>query len=232
MQTPAEKIEYHYRIQVQECAQQNDAFRALKVYEEMKNEGVKVAPYIYNVVINVCSKADDPVAYKSGAYKVYQDMKQAKTLMVQTKNAESDEPMYSAMIKLCSKAQDFETCEQILAEMEAAKVVPKLRTFSTLLQMHSDGGNLEKCFWVHDLMLAHELSLAEEDYVALLRACVKTGSALRFYTVLNTLIEEIWQPSLMTWQVLTAWFTRCVFAARSPIYQICYSSILLVKQRK
>ncbi|CEG43021.1 Uncharacterized membrane protein, predicted efflux pump [Plasmopara halstedii] len=206
-QTPAEKLEYQYRTKVQRCAQQNDAFRALEVYEQMKSEGVKIAPYIYNVVINICSKADDPAVYKSGAHKVYQDMKQAKTITQQKKNADSGEPIYSAMIKLCSKAQDFQMCETIISEMEAAKVLPRLRTFSPLLQALSDVGNLEKCIWVHKKLLSHQVELTEDDYVALLRACVKTGNAEHFYAFLNRFIDEIWQPTLSTWKVLTDWFT-------------------------
>ncbi|POM65966.1 Hypothetical protein PHPALM_18243 [Phytophthora palmivora] len=205
-QTPAEKLEYQFRIQVQNCAQQNDATRALELYEQMKSESVKVAPYIYNVVINICSKAQDPAAFKTGAYRVYQDMKEARTASQQKKKSESEEPMYSAMIKLCSQAQDFDSCETIIAEMEAAKVKPKLRTFGLLLQAHSDVGNLDKCVWVHERILSHELELTEDDYVALLRACVKAGNAERFYAFLDKFIDEIWQPSLSTWNVLKDWF--------------------------
>eukprot|EP00644_Phytophthora_capsici_P013367 jgi/Phyca11/548492/estExt2_Genewise1Plus.C_PHYCAscaffold_290083 len=205
-QTPAQKIEYQYRIQVQNCAQQNDATRALEVYEEMVGKGVKVEPYIYNVVINICSKAEDAAAYKTGAYKVYQDMKAARANTKQKKKPESEEPMYSAMIKLCSKAQDFDACETILAEMEADKVNPKLRTFGPLLQSYSDAGNLDKCVWVHEKLLSHELELTEDDYVALFRVCVKTGNAERFYAFLGSFIDEIWQPSLATWDVLKDWF--------------------------
>ncbi|ETN03723.1 hypothetical protein, variant 4 [Phytophthora nicotianae INRA-310] len=205
-QTPAEKLEYQYRIQVQNCAQENDATRALEVYEQMKSEGMNVAPYIYNVVINVCSKANDPAAFKDGAYKVYQDMKQANASSKQRKKSDSGEPIYSAMIKLCSKAQDFDACETIIAEMEAAKVEPKLRTFGPLLQAHSDAGNLDKCIWVHEKLLSYELELTEDDYVALLRACVKTGNSERFYAFLESFIDEIWQPNLSTWDVLNDWF--------------------------
>ncbi|KUF94093.1 hypothetical protein AM588_10004746 [Phytophthora nicotianae] len=205
-QTPAEKLEYQYRIQVQKCAQENNATRALEVYEQMKSEGMNVAPYIYNVVINVCSKANDPAAFKDGAYKVYQDMKQANASSKQRKKSDSGEPIYSAMIKLCSKAQDFDACETIIAEMEAAKVEPKLRTFGPLLQAHSDAGNLDKCIWVHEKLLSYELELTEDDYVALLRACVKTGNSERFYAFLESFIDEIWQPNLSTWDVLKDWF--------------------------
>ncbi|ETP37112.1 hypothetical protein F442_15053 [Phytophthora nicotianae P10297] len=205
-QTPAEKLEYQYRIQVQKCAQENNATRALEVYEQMKSEGMNVAPYIYNVVINVCSKANDPAAFKDGAYKVYQDMKQANASSKQRKKSDSGEPIYSAMIKLCSKAQDFDACKTIVAEMEAAKVEPKLRTFGPLLQAHSDAGNLDKCIWVHEKLLSYELELTEDDYVALLRACVKTGNSERFYAFLESFIDEIWQPNLSTWDVLKDWF--------------------------
>ncbi|KAF4136595.1 Protein-only RNase P domain-containing protein [Phytophthora infestans] len=224
-QTPAEKLEYQYRIQVQKCAQENDATRALEVYEQMKREGVNVAPYIYSVVINVCSKADDPAAFKNGAYNVYQDMKQASAASKQKKKSDSSEPMYSAMIKLCSKAQDFDTCEIIITEMEVAKVDPKLRTFSPLLQALSDAGNLDKCIGVHEKLLSHELELTEDDYVALLRASVKAGSGERFYAFLDSFIDEIWQPSLSTWDVLKEWFNSEAARMNGRTWKITEGSV-------
>lgn len=201
---------------MQNCAHDNDAARALQVYEQMKSEGVNVAPYIYNVVINVCSRMEDLAAFKSGAYAVYQDMKEAcdNAKQQQQKGKKKHqqqqvpEPIYSAMVKICSKAQDFEACETLIAEMEEAKVEPKLRTFGPLLQAHSDAGHLDKCIWVHDKFLKNELEPTEADYVALLRACVKAGDAQRFYAFLDRFIDDVWQPSLTTWDVLKEWFSR------------------------
>ncbi|KAE8900140.1 hypothetical protein PF005_g24307 [Phytophthora fragariae] len=210
-QSPAEKLEYQFRAQVENCAQENDAARALQVYEQMKSEGVNVAPYIYNVVINVCSRAEDLAAFKPGAYAVYQDMKEAcaKVDQQQKKKQQQQvtEPIYSAMVKICSKAQDFDACETLIAEMEQNKVEPKLRTFGPLLQAHSDAGHLDKCVWVHDKLLKNELEPTEADYVALLRVCVKAGDAQHFYAFLDRFIDDIWQPSLATWDVLKEWFS-------------------------
>ncbi|GMF45287.1 unnamed protein product [Phytophthora fragariaefolia] len=203
LQSPAEKVEHQFRLQVQTCAQQDDAARALEVYAQMKSEGVNVAPYVYNMVINVCGRAEQLAAFKDGAYAAYQDMKQTST----GPKTGPTEPIYSAMVKICSKAQDFDACETIIAEMEEAKVEPKLRTFSPLLQAHSDAGHLDKCVWVHEKLLAHDLEPCEADYVALLRACVKAGDAKRFYEFLDRFIDDIWQPSLTTWNVLKEWFS-------------------------
>ncbi|TDH68893.1 hypothetical protein CCR75_003739 [Bremia lactucae] len=206
-QTPADKIEFQYRTQVQECARRNDAKQALEVYEHMKRKGVKVAPYICNVVINVCSKADDPAVYQSRALEVYQDMRgTSPSIKQKKKKADSDEPMYSAIIKLCSKARDFDACKMIVAEMEAAKVEPKLRTFGPLLQAYSDAGNLNKSMWVYEKLVSYKLELSEDDYVALLRVCSLAGHAKHFYAILECFIDDIWQPSLSTWDVLTDWF--------------------------
>ncbi|GMF28578.1 unnamed protein product [Phytophthora lilii] len=176
----------------------------------MKAEAVKVEPYIYNMVINLCSKVDDPASFKAGAYSLYQDMKQAYADAddKQKKKFAVSEPIYSAMVKLCSKAQDFDACDTLIAEMEADKVEPKLRTFGPLLQAHSDAGNLDKCVWVHEKFLSHGLGPTEADYVALLRVCVTAGNAERFYAYLDTFIDDIWQPSRSTWDVLKDWFSR------------------------
>ncbi|RLN87337.1 hypothetical protein BBJ28_00016624 [Nothophytophthora sp. Chile5] len=192
-----------YRVEVGLCAKDGDAARALELYERMKTEGVNVSPYMYHVVINVCSKAEDPAAFKGGAFKVYEDMKQrgsASKHMV-------EESTYSALIKLCSKDQDFEACTELLAAMEAETVAPKLRTFTPLLLAYSEVGNLDKCVWVHEKMVSHALEPTETDYVALLRVCVKTGNAERFYAFLDAFIEDIMQPGPSAWEVLKDWFS-------------------------
>ncbi|CAH0519946.1 unnamed protein product [Peronospora belbahrii] len=208
-QTPAQKIELQFRSQVETCVQENDPAQALQVYEQMKREGVSVAAYVYNMIINLCSKANEPMNFKAGACKVYEEMKQqasAATNQTKMKAVVVGEPIYSAMIKLCSNVNDFDACDALIAELEEAKVVPKLRTFSPLLQAYSAAGNLDKCVWVHEKLRSHDLEPMEDGYVALLRVCVKTGNAERFYAFLHRFIDEIWQPSLSTWDVLKEWF--------------------------
>ncbi|KAI9912044.1 hypothetical protein PsorP6_009519 [Peronosclerospora sorghi] len=207
-QTPAQKLEYQYRVKVETCAQENDAARALEVYEQMKNESVRVTPYSYNIIINLCSKAEDPATFQVGACKVFEEMKQARAGDVQTKNRamKAEESIYSAMIKLCSNAKNFEACDVLVREMEEEKVAPKLRTFAPLLEAYSEAGNLQKCIWVHEKLMLHELELTENEYVALLRVCVKTGNAERFDAFLDRFIDDVWQPSLTMWNVLKDWF--------------------------
>ncbi|KAF4316928.1 hypothetical protein BBO99_00008311 [Phytophthora kernoviae] len=172
----------------------------------MKSEGVTIAPYISQVVINICSKAEDAAAFKEGAFQVYEDM----TQLGKSSGTKSvvDETTASSLIKLCSKAQDFSACEELIAAMEADKVMPKLRTFGPLLRAHSDAGDLDKCMWVHGKFVLHSLEPTEEDYIALLHVCVKTKNAERFYAFLDMFIEDIWQPGPAAWEVLKDWFSN------------------------
>ncbi|RLN26476.1 hypothetical protein BBJ28_00020596, partial [Nothophytophthora sp. Chile5] len=104
-------------------------------------------------------------------------------------------------------------CTELLAAMEAEAVAPKLRTFTPLLLAYSEVGNLDKCVWVHEKMVSHALEPTETDYVALLRVCVKTGNAERFYAFLDAFIEDMMQPGPSAWEVLKDWFSRSSFCA-------------------
>lgn len=169
----------------------------------MKAANVARQPYLYRVLINVCSCADSS-AFRTQAFQVYEDMK------LDGHEKAIDESTYSALIKICSKDYDFEACRELIAALEERSVSPKLRTFAPLLAAYSEKGDLENCLRVRERLAAHDIELTEPDFVALLRACVKTGDATQFYATLDEYIDCVEKPGTDGWHVLTEWFTRYV----------------------
>ncbi|DAZ94852.1 TPA: hypothetical protein N0F65_012541, partial [Lagenidium giganteum] len=195
--TPEQRLAMDFRRKVEECAQQSDAARAVEVYAEMKAAGVQPTVYIQRCVINICAQAEDVASVKDQAFAVYDDMQ---------KSASVDESTFSALIKICSKAQDFATCHTVFERLEERSVNPKLRTFSPMLAAYSETGALDKCLWVQAKAKEHGIGLAEPDFVHLLRVCVQTQNAEAFYNILDEFVDTILQPGPDAWEVLKAWF--------------------------
>lgn len=202
LQTPEQKIEIAFRRRIEECAKPADAATALGVYAEMKAANVARPPYLYRVLINICSSCADSSAFRAQAFQVYEDMKQ------DGHEKAIDESTYSALIKICSKDHDFAASRELIAALEERSVSPKLRTFAPLLAAYSEKGELENCLWVRARLAAHDIEPTEPDFVALLRACVKAGDATQFYTTLDEYIDCVEKPGADGWAVLKEWFAR------------------------
>lgn len=221
-QTPAEKLEIEYRLKVVGCVKDGDAAAALEVYAQMKAEAELTVPaYMYPMVLNVCCNHEQSASFQQGAFEVFQDMKQAATATTAKRGARRgagvDETVYSALIKLCSKARDFGAAEALIAEMEAAGTAPKLRTFAPLLEAFSDAGDLAKCEALLATISGHAIPITEAEHVAMLNVCEKNGDTDKFYTYLDAFIDDVAQPGAEAWAVLQRWFARCV---------LCWSACL------
>lgn len=215
MQTPAEKLEIEYRLKIVNCVKDGDAAAALEVYAQMKaDEEVVVPAYIYPMVLNVCCNHEQSASFQKGAFEVFQDMKQAATATAAKKGSRRgagvDETVYSALIKLCSKAKDFAAAEGLIGEMEAAGTAPKLRTFAPLLEAYSDAGDLAKCEATLSKISGYSIPITEAEHVAMLSVCEKNADAEKFYSYLDQFIDGIPQPGEAAWAVLQRWFARCV----------------------
>jgi pentatricopeptide repeat protein len=214
-QTPAEKLEIEYRLKVVGCVKDGDAAAALEVYAQMKAEAELTVPaYMYPMVLNVCCNHEQSASFQQGAFEVFQDMKQATAETTakrgSRRGAGIDETVYSALIKLCSKAKDFAAAEGLITEMEAAGTAPKLRTFAPLLEAFSDTGDLANCEALLATISRHAIPITEAEHVAMLSVCEKNGDADKFYAYLDQFIDDVAQPGEAAWAVLQRWFARCV----------------------
>ncbi|KAF1322249.1 Polycystin cation channel, partial [Globisporangium splendens] len=200
-QSPEQRILAEYRIQIEACARTTDALGALALYKKMKEESVVPSAYIFRVLISICVKAEQSTELMTDIFQVYEDMK-ADTAF----SKGIDETIYSALVKLCSKAGDFERCHALIAELETKSVLPKLRTFAPLLHAYSEAGDLEKCLWTQSKLVEHSVELTEPEYLSLLKVCTTNGDATQFYAILDQYIDTVLQPDRSAWDVLKEWF--------------------------
>jgi pentatricopeptide repeat protein len=183
---------------------QNDVPEALRIYDQIKMQKVEPTSYMFQMILSLIGNAKEGLFFNKDAFRVYEDL---KNISASTK-LKIDETSYSALLKLCSRAKDFKSAEEIIGEMETSNVAPKLRTFSSLLQAYCEQGNLAKCLWVYDKIKQHDIEPIEADFMHLLSACTKKGASENFYHILDEYIECILQPSPTAWKVLQKWFER------------------------
>uniref|UniRef100_K3WUG8 Mitochondrial ribonuclease P catalytic subunit n=1 Tax=Globisporangium ultimum (strain ATCC 200006 / CBS 805.95 / DAOM BR144) TaxID=431595 RepID=K3WUG8_GLOUD len=200
-QSPEQRITAEYRMQIEKCARTTDAIGALALYKKMKAESVVLSAYIFRVIINICVKAEQASELMADVFQVYEDMRADAA----SSNG-IDETIYSALVKLCSKAGDFDRCHALIAELEAKNVLPKLRTFAPLLHAYSEAGDLEKCLWAQSKLVAHDVEITEPEYLSLLKVCTTKGDAMQFYAILEQYTDAVLQPERSAWGVLREWF--------------------------
>ena len=196
---------------MEECAKTGDARGVLAVFKEAKGKSVQMNHYMFQIVLNLCSNAADCGSLKVEAFEVYEDMKKVPLSGANARKSKKnpvDESCYSALLKLSSRAQDFDTCRKLIAEMEEGNVSPKLRSFSPLLLAYSDAELLDECFWVFQKLKQHELEPTETEYLALLKICTVKQETAKFYETLEEYIDIVLQPNQQAWEVLRNWFTR------------------------
>ncbi|KAF1328878.1 hypothetical protein FI667_g6318, partial [Globisporangium splendens] len=199
--SPEQRILAEYRMQIETCARTTDALGALALYKKMKAESVVPSAYIFRVLISICVKAEQSTELMTDIFQVYEDMKADTTF-----SKGIDETIYSALVKLCSKAGDFERCHTLIAELETKSVLPKLRTFAPLLHAYSEAGDLEKCLWTQSKLVEHSVELTEPEYLSLLKVCTTKGDTTQFYAILDQYVDTVLQPDRSAWDVLKEWF--------------------------
>ena len=85
--------------------------------------------------------------------------------------------------------------------------IPKLRTFYPLLKLFSTLNDLNTCFYLYnEIRYIYKLIPTEREYICMLNVCMKSHNE-RFYNIIDDMIEDIFIPSLDTWNILKLWFT-------------------------
>ena len=117
------------------------------------------------------------------------------------------ENAFTALIKLFSKAGDFEKAEVLILQAESTQQCrPKLRMYSSLLQKYCEVGLMQKALKVWLRISNQSLALSEREYVALIKCATMTGSAAVMRRAISDLAEDVIVPSLETTRAIIHWF--------------------------
>jgi pentatricopeptide repeat protein len=211
------------RKKIESCMATCNAADALAVFRKMRDEELPLQLYMYQMLLNICSSCSsrsrrnsNSIALESettiveknleeDAFEVLNHMK--VHLGPKTKKHPVDESCYSALVKLCSKQGHTDKACSVILELEAASVVPKLRTFSPLLLEYARLGDVAQAWSVYEKIKSHALDVTEVEYAGLLRATLTAKDAAMFYKVLEIFMDDILVPEKSTWDILQKWFT-------------------------
>ncbi|EQC41490.1 hypothetical protein SDRG_01457 [Saprolegnia diclina VS20] len=192
-----------YRKRMEACMQSANVVEALAIFREMQEKDVKMQAYIYQMLLTLCGQAEANIL--DDAFAVLNHMKER--LGATSKKHPVDEPCYSALVRLCAKHHATDRAEALLAEVEAAHVLTKLRTFSPLLLEYASTKRLTDAWRIYETIKSKALDVTEIEFTALLRAAHVESNAAMFYKILAIFMDEILEPSNETQVVLESFFT-------------------------
>ncbi|RHY60769.1 hypothetical protein DYB38_000298 [Aphanomyces astaci] len=147
----------------------------------MKDNDIPLQTYLYQMILNICGQSTTQDDIVEAAFDVYEHMKTHASSTPRSKKHPVDESSYSALIKLCSKHHITDRALALIAELEAHKVSPKLRTFAPLLAEFASTLDLTQAWWVFEKLLEHEIDATEGEYIALLTASSALNDVSMFY---------------------------------------------------
>ena len=146
-------------------------------------------------------RTTEPPQNIDAAFVVFNDMKAT--------NFPIHESVYTAMIRCCSLNKKMDLALKLYYDLQAADIIPKLRTISPLLTGFSIIGDIEICFKIFDeLVNLYQLIPGEREYFSMLNVTVICKDD-RFYTVLHQFMEDVLVPTKLIWDIVTQWFLNC-----------------------
>lgn len=191
---------YNTRKELEQLVQSRDIEASIALYERLRAKSLPITTYIVQCVLSVASETES----KDTQARVFSILEHAKSLP----SVKIGETMYTQVVKSCAKLGDIAKGLAFLTELkDKTKVVPKLRTFSSLLTACKDANRIEEGFQLYREILHWELEPSEENYINLLELCCAARDSTRFYEILARFMDDILQPKESSWNVLIEWFT-------------------------
>jgi len=232
---------------VQHCCKRDDLDTAIKAYDDAVAKGLLVEAQTFYNLLNLCDglsdravhigtprranndgSADDnsPGESQPDIVKVSPRERREHAFRIK-KHMESislplNEPAYTALIRILSKANDTENAELLLTEAERCQQCkPKLRMYSALLLAYCNNGDMTNAVnvWNRLHRISKELvvdrgsansdeiiQLSEREYCALIRCATKTCCDVVMERVLSEIAEDVLIPSADTTNAIISWF--------------------------
>jgi len=188
-----------YAMIIRGFSQRRECAKALRCYEEMKQNGTKVSLVVLNTLIDACSRVGDMEA----AGRVFDEMVDLQcepdvitytTLIkgycvcgnldyslqlfasMRKKGIRPDAIVFNSILDGCAKKQMTSLCEQVIRDMEEADVKPSNHSASILIKLYGRTKNLEAAFQVVNVMPAkYGFRANNAVYTCLMSACIANG---------------------------------------------------------
>lgn len=192
-----------YATLIKGLAKIRDLQSAMNLYQEMRMEGVPCNLVTFNSLMDVCVRCSDLQAAAfflqdmmrmgiapdlitfSTLIKGYSHTGEVHKALALSKELQSrglrcDEIVYNSLIDGCAKAQKVEEGLMVFSEMVQSRVAPSNITFSILVKLHFQAGQLGEAFnLVEDMFAQYQCMPNRIVYSVLLRCCTQhAGAAL------------------------------------------------------
>lgn len=239
---------------VQNCCRTDDLHTAITAYDAAVAKGIRVEAQTFYNLLNLCDGLSDRGVHigtpktkrgeavddqsKSAAASPPPPAPAAKEVSTEDRRNHAfrikkhmedlslplNEPAYTALIRILSKANDTKGGEELLEQAEnCQQCKPKLRLYSPLILTYCDNGDMANAVKMWSRMYNINtvegktvdrgsaasddiIQPSEKEYCALLQCAVKTRCHIAFERVLSEIAEDILVPSADTANAIISWF--------------------------
>jgi len=221
-----------YAMIVRGYAQQKDAVRALKCYEEMKAQGVPVGLVVLNTLVDACCRAGDMtraaellqdmatfdlspdlITYSTliKGYCVIGDLDHALELFgaMRRRGIKPDAIVFNSLLDGCARKEMPVLCEQVIEDMVSAGVQPSNYSASILIKLYGRISDLDAAFKVLDEMpqkFGFQPNTAV--YTTLMSSCTWNGRMDLAMGLLDRMLQAGQLPDEKTYVTLLRGATR------------------------
>eukprot|EP00854_Cymbomonas_tetramitiformis_P011078 gene11078-13095_t len=209
--------------QIETCASSNDFKGAYDIFVHAKAEDTKLLPSSYNVLLHLCKEtAIAKVSKDASAEPTPQaesadssapaelDMIACSSDLLQhmkDKGVTRVEATYSELARIASTCGKPTRALELVAEMKAENIEPRLRSYSPAIQGFCNLGQVDAAFELAETVRGAGLVLTENEYRSLLGASAAAGRQPQVAEVLERMRRELPQIGEETASVLKAYFT-------------------------
>lgn len=195
----AERMDYRRRLGL--ARRDDDIPTALQLFADVQARDIDIGSEGFNALIALLT-----------TFERLEDADQVLTHM-RRKHFSLTEATYVCIMRaLALGGRQPEAAEDLLREMLAGGLRPRLRSYSPIIVGYAEQGKLENAFALYDKMLAQDIEPTETELVALLRGCSGEGGGNvevdNFYRTLADLQDLVLEPGEGAWEAVAGWFEK------------------------
>jgi len=186
------KSQRQYSVAIANCRGNKNVKRAMKLLQEIKQQGVIPSVYCYTAALGVLSKAGDV----KRACALFEEMKMLK--VPPTLNA------YTNLMACHSRAGDWQACMDMVKEMNEVGVTPDAKTFATIISALSRARETSQAIQVfNEEVLSGGLDADLVCFNAVIGACaVSPGEYEKANDFFMKMKSHSIQPDAVTYTLL------------------------------
>mmetsp|Transcript_80683 Transcript_80683/g.152480 ORF Transcript_80683/g.152480 Transcript_80683/m.152480 type:complete len:898 (+) Transcript_80683:213-2906(+) len=183
------------------CIRNEDVQRAEQIFNEMEAGVIKPNAVIYISLIRGLASACQPVK----AFQMYQKMRQNG---VQAQSASASATFNTVLDMVARQLADTGALQEVLRDMNEAKVQPDACTYSILIKASCNTDNVEKALDLFKQVHKSGSACDQVTYNTLLLACSKAELVTEAQDIFQDMIERNMVPNSLASSILIKMYGR------------------------